>query len=108
MTIHPDISRALVQHGGNFQDALRETWMASIPRHLRRQATQSTKLNTIQQQEAGRLGVATVQAQAKARRAVLLPQIAALLAQGLRSEEISREIGVPARSVRNLMKELRS
>lgn len=96
MTIHPDIARALVQHGGNFQDAIRETWMAGIPRHLRRQATQSSKLNTIQQQEA------------KARRAVLLPQIAALLAQGLRSEEISREIGVPARSVRNLMKELRS
>ena len=107
MSIHPDIARALIQTGGNVRDAYRIVWQASIPKHLRRHATQSSKLNTRQRQEAGKRGVETVRAQAKARRAILLPKIEKLMAVGLTGAEIARCIGIPERTARHLIRELR-
>ena len=67
MTIHPDIHRALLAHGGNLQDAYRTAWMESIPAQFRRAGTTGS---TVQKSPLER-GTETQQERAAARRAEL-------------------------------------
>lgn len=107
MSIHENIIRARIEHGAtNLQDAYRLAWMKDIPRHLRRNGTQASKLNVQHQKEAGAKGAANAKAEAQARRPALLRKIGGYLDQGMNATDIARQIGMPPRTVRRLVREI--
>lgn len=107
MSIHEDIVRIQMEHNCDPVEAFRLAWMKNIPRHLRRNGTQASKLNVQHQKEAGAKRSASARAEAAARRTALLAQIAEYLDQGVKSTDIAQKIGLSRRTVNRMASEIR-
>lgn len=101
MTIHPDIHRALAQHGGNLQDAYRIAWMAGIPPQFRRVGTAGS---TVQRSPLER-GTETTQARAAAIRAELAKVILPLHEAGATIPKIAQTVQRAHATVRRVLDE---
>lgn len=89
---------------GIVQEEIGKRMKATAPRRLKQSGGPCVE----QQRRAGAKGRATVRAMAQARRVIILPKIKEYLAQGMSSREIARSLGMPDRTVRNLIKEARA
>lgn len=110
MTIHPDLHRAIVTKA--LEDAIRETWMASIPPAFRKAGINTglprEKADLIDPRDframAKRGGAIKAKMAAEARSS-LRDKVAALLDQGASINEIACELGTTHCRVKQIIKE---
>lgn len=99
MSIHPDIHRAILAHGGNLDDAIRDTWMASIPPQFRKAGTGAASASKKFH------GGHAYSVKARASRDAATPRVLKLYAEGQGVKAIGRMVGFAATTVRVIIRE---
>lgn len=98
MSIHPDMIRAMLAHGGDLQEAYAAAMKASVSPHLRKGGAMKLPDGTASK-DAGSRGGKVAHRAVRGRAADRHKEIMALADAGVASAAIARQLGLPARTV---------